>query len=81
MERNGRASCSKRTKHIDQRYFFITDRIEKREISVEYCPTGDMLGDFFTKPLQGGLFRKLRAMIMNLEDDCMAVRGSGIQLY
>jgi hypothetical protein len=70
LENNGRSSCSRRTKHIDTRYFYITDRINKKEIKVEYCPTGDMLGDFFTKPLQGSLFRKLRAKVMNLKDDC-----------
>ena len=68
MERNGKFSCSKRTKHIDMRYFFITDRIEKQEVSVEYCPTEDMIGDFFTKPLQGAQFRKFRALILNLDD-------------
>ena len=68
MERNGKFSCSKRTKHIDMRYFFITDRIEKKEVSVEYCPTGEMIGDFFTKPLQGAIFRKFRAQILNLDD-------------
>ena len=30
LERNGKFSSSKRTKHIDMRYFFITDRIEKK---------------------------------------------------
>ena len=59
----------KRTNHIDTHYFFITDRIDKKEIKVEYCPTGDILGDFFTKPLQGSLFRKLRAKVMNLKND------------
>ena len=29
LERNGKASSSKRTKHINVRYFFITDRIPK----------------------------------------------------
>jgi len=28
----------------------------------------DMIGDFFTKPLQGSLFRKFRAIIMNLQE-------------
>ena len=68
MERNGKFSCSKRTKHIDARYFFITDRIEKQEVSVEYCPTEEMIGDFFTKPLQGALFRKFRALILGLDE-------------
>jgi hypothetical protein len=32
----------------------------------EYCPTGDMVADFFTKPLQGSLFRKVRTIILNI---------------
>jgi hypothetical protein len=57
LERNGKASSSKRTKHINIRYFFITDRIRMNEVSVVWCPTGDMIGDYATKPLQGALFK------------------------
>lgn len=64
LERNGKASSSKRTKHINIRYFFITDRISKGEVRVEWCPTKDMVADFMTKPLQGSLFRKFRDLIM-----------------
>ena len=39
------------------------------EMSIEYCPIGDMLGDFFTNPTQGKFFRKQRRQIMNLESD------------
>jgi hypothetical protein len=54
LEKNGRASRSgKRTRHINIRYFFVADRIAKNELKIEDCPTGEMLGDFFTKPLQG----------------------------
>ena len=56
LEKNGRKSSSKRTKHLNCRYYFITDRINSNELSVEYCPTGEMVGDFFTKSLQGQLF-------------------------
>ena len=28
MENNGKASCTKRTKHIDIRYFYITDKVK-----------------------------------------------------
>jgi hypothetical protein len=59
LEKNGRASSSKRTKHINIRYFFITDRISKNELSVVWCPTGNMIGDYATKPLQGAVFKKL----------------------
>ena len=64
LERNGKASSSKRTKHINVRYFFITDRISKGEVRVEWCPTKDMVADFMTKPLQGSVFRKFRDLIM-----------------
>jgi hypothetical protein len=59
LEENGRSSSSKRMRHIDIRYFFVTDRIAGKEVSVKYCPTGEMVSDFFTKPLQGALFTKL----------------------
>jgi hypothetical protein len=54
--KNGRQSLGKRAKHINVRYFFVKDRIEKGEIKVEHCPTDDMMADFFTKPLQGQNF-------------------------
>ena len=69
MENNGRASSSKRTKHINVRYFFITDRIAKGNIEIVYCQTNDMVADFFTKPLQGKLFKKFICQIMNIELD------------
>jgi hypothetical protein len=66
LERNGKASSSKRTKHIHIRYFFVTDRISAEELSVEWCPTGDMIADYMTKPTQGALFRKFRDQIMGV---------------
>jgi hypothetical protein len=54
LENNGKASSSKHTKHINIRYFFITDRASKEEVSVVWCPTGGMIGDYATKSLQGG---------------------------
>jgi hypothetical protein len=34
---------------------------------VEYCPTQEMVADFFTKPLQGAQFKKFRDFIMNVD--------------
>jgi hypothetical protein len=67
LEKHGRASSSKRTRHINIRYFFVKDRIASGEVTVEYCPTGEMVADFFTKPLQGILFKKFRNFIMNVD--------------
>jgi hypothetical protein len=66
LEKNGKASSSKRTKHINIRYYFITDRVSKGEVSLEWCPTLDMIGDYMTKPLQGALFKKFRDLIMGV---------------
>jgi hypothetical protein len=68
LEKNGRASSGRRTRHINIRYFFVTDRVQNGEVRIDYCPTGDMVADFFTKPLQGSLFRKLRGIILNSPD-------------
>jgi hypothetical protein len=66
LEKNGKASSSKRTKHINIRYLFITYRVSKEEVSGVWCPTGDMIGDYTTKPLQGALFQKFRDHIMGV---------------
>ena len=67
LEKNGRASSSKRTRHINIRYFFVTDRVAAKEVNIQYCPTDEMIADFFTKPLQGSPFRKFRDQVMNIE--------------
>jgi hypothetical protein len=46
------------------RYFFIKNRLDLEHIDVKHCPTKQMLADFFTKPLQGSLFRKFRDVFM-----------------
>ena len=65
VEKNGRKSSSKRTRHINIRYYFVTDD----ESSIEYCPTLEMIGDYFTKPLQGSQFRNSRNIILGIEED------------
>ena len=44
------------------------DQINKKRIRIEHCPTTAMLGDFFTKPLQGSLF-------MNYDAGCETAAG------
>jgi hypothetical protein len=67
LEKNGRRSSTKRTRHINIRYFFVADRVAQGEVRIEHCPTLDMWADYFTKPLQGALFYKMRDQIMNIE--------------
>ena len=69
LEKNGRASSSKRTRHLNIRYFFVTDRIKAGELEIQYCPTGYMIADFFTKALQGTAFKFFRDLILNIDHD------------
>jgi hypothetical protein len=65
LEKNGRISSSKRTKHIKAKFFLIKDYYEAGEIDVRYCPTDVMWADVLTKPLQGQKFRDMRAFLQN----------------
>ena len=71
MENHGRISVGKGSKHIDIRYFFVTDRVKRKEISIRHCPTKEMVADFFTKPLQGEGFHKLRNMVLGISETMM----------
>ena len=77
MENNGKASCTKRTKYIEIQYFYIIDKSKLGEITIEHCPTKKMIGDYFTKPLAGLLFKKFRNIIMgNVDGDMPKYRNS-----
>jgi hypothetical protein len=67
LETNGRRSAGPMSRHIDIRYFWIKDRTEQAGIKIRHCPTLQMLGDFFTKPLQGNLFRKFRDVVLGYD--------------
>ena len=69
LETNGKGSSGKRTRHMNIRYFFVADVQERKQITMTYCPTDEMIGDFFTKPLQGAKFRRFRNIIMNIAED------------
>jgi hypothetical protein len=75
LEKNGKASSGKRTKHINIRYYFVTDRVDQGESTIEWCPTGEMVADFMTKPTQGATFRKFRDQIMGVVS--IQLPGSG----
>ena len=64
MEKNGNISFTGKSRHINIRYFFVKDRIEKGEMAVEHCPTHLMLADLCTKTFIGDMFGKLRSVIM-----------------
>jgi hypothetical protein len=64
LDTNGKRSSGKRTRALNMRYFFITDQVEKGNAQIEHCGTDNMVGDFFTKPLQGKKFLRFRNDIL-----------------
>jgi hypothetical protein len=65
LETNGKKSLEKRTRALNICYFFITDQVEKGNAQIEHCGTNNMVGDFFTKPLQGEKFQRFRNDILS----------------
>ena len=82
---NGQQSSGKATRHIDVRYYFVKDQIDKKLMCLEYCPTDLMVTNVLTKPLQGTQFRRLRAQLLNYADpvlmldpqECVGAHGPG----
>ena len=58
-----------RTKHIDIRYHFLRDHVEKGDIDISHVGTGMRLADIFTKPLDEARFCQLRRELGILELD------------
>jgi hypothetical protein len=48
-----------KSKHIEVRYHFLRDNIEKGKIALIHVPTHDQLADIFTKPLDQATFIRL----------------------
>ncbi|CAM8934243.1 unnamed protein product [Rhodiola kirilowii] len=49
-----------RTKHIEIRYHFLRDCVEKGTIAMEYCRIEEQIADIFTKALHREPYEKLR---------------------
>ena len=64
MDFNVRNSCTGNSRHIDIRYFFINDQLNKEGLSILYCPTQMMLAGYLSKPLQGEFFHKFENKFM-----------------
>ena len=52
-----------KTKHIEIRYHFIRDLVERKIMCLEYIPTKRQNADIFTKSLDRSKFETLRQVI------------------
>jgi hypothetical protein len=53
-----------RTKHVDVKYHFVTEAVERGSITLRWVPTTQQQADIFTKALSAPVFNLLRMQIM-----------------
>jgi hypothetical protein len=69
-----------KTKHIEVRYHFLRDNVEKGNITLIHVPTHDRLANIFTKPLDQPTFTHLRGEL-GVFDFLSWVCGSSFVAY
>jgi hypothetical protein len=52
-----------RTKHIEKRFHFLGDQVNKERLELEYCNTEIQLVDILTKPMTKARFDALKKLI------------------
>ena len=54
---------SKKSKHIDIKYYYVQDKIAQGDVVLEYCKTQEILADVLTKALPKDLFVKRKSLM------------------
>ena len=52
-----------RAKHVDIKFHFIRELLEKEKVTLKFCPSEDMIADMLTKGLGKGKLQNFRDMI------------------
>ena len=51
------------------------------DMRIEWCETKEMWGDYFTKPLSGALFKKMRRHILGIDDGMIAAYNDDYKMF
>jgi transposase InsO family protein len=54
-----------RTKHVDVKYHFVTETVERGDVQLRWVPTAQQQADIFTKALPAPAFEVLRGQLMS----------------
>ena len=57
-----------RTKHIDVRYHFIRELVERKVLNIQYTESSNQYADILTKPLGLEAFARHRSFLINLPE-------------
>ena len=64
-----------RVKHIDTKFHFIREQVDRGVVKLQYCGTEQMIADALTKPLARERFQALCA-VMGMSQ--MAITSEGV---
>ena len=67
MSEDINSSVTSRSKHIATRFFWLREQIQADRLTMQYCPTDQMIADMFTKSLPLATFKRLRDCVVT---DC-----------
>jgi hypothetical protein len=56
---------SDRTKHVDVKYHFVTETVDRGVVKLCWVPTTQQQADIFTKALATPVFESLRSQLMS----------------
>lgn len=59
--------CRQRCKHVDTKYHFVQSTLVDGKITIEYCPTADMVADILTKPVIKALLDRFMSFIFGMK--------------
>ena len=60
LGKHGRKSVRKRSRHLNFRYFYVTDIVDRDKLIIPHFPALDMPADYMTKQLQGTKFLQFK---------------------
>jgi hypothetical protein len=63
-----------RSKHIEIKYHYIRDMVQRKAVQVQYLPTHESIVDIFTKPLAKTKFKYFHERIGLVENASMPKR-------
>jgi hypothetical protein len=72
LEKKRKGLSSKRTRHINIRYFFIKDRVTSNEVSIKHCPAANMTADFLLNHYKESCFGSPKHMHI-INTSCMVL--------
>ena len=68
LEANSKKSSTKRTTHINIRYFYVTIKIKSGDVVIVCHPTSKLLEDYFMKPLNRTNVKNYCNIIIGVDD-------------